>query len=143
MIILDTNVASEPYRPAPSAIVRAWLNSQPTDSLFLCSPVLAELQFGVERLPSSAQKKRLAAAIDELENDLYRDRILSFDASAAKEFGRIMAERERIGRRIELMDAQIAAIALTHRAALATRDTSGFANLGLQVINPFEAVTDR
>jgi predicted nucleic acid-binding protein len=143
MIILDTNVVSEPYRPTPSARVRAWLDSQPTKSLFLCSPVLAALQFGVERLPSGAQRTRLTAAIDELENDLYRDRILSFDTSAAKEFGRIMAERERIGRRIELMDAQIAAIALTHRAALATRDTSDFANLGLQVVNPFEAVADR
>jgi toxin FitB len=86
---------------------------------------------------------RLTAAIDELENHLYRDRILSFDAPAAQEFGRIMAGRDRIGRRIELMGALIAAIALTHRASTATRHTADFANLGLDVVDPFEAVTGR
>lgn len=139
MILLDTNVISDSTQPAPNLAVRAWLDAQPATLLFLCTPVLAELRFGVERLADGARKKRLRAAADQIENDLYRDRILSFDASAASQYGRLAAARERMGRRMGQMDAFIAAIALAHRAALATRDTEGFADLGLELINPFES----
>jgi predicted nucleic acid-binding protein len=80
----------------------------------------------------------LRVAIDQIEGSLFRGRILPFDAAAATEFGRLVAKRERIGRRIELLDALIAAIALTQRADLATRDVSGFAELGIKLINPFD-----
>jgi toxin FitB len=139
MILLDTNIVSDPSRPSPNLAVRAWLDTQPSASLFLCTPVLAELRFGVERLPPGARKNRLRAATDQIENDLYWGRILAFDGAAAAEYGRLAAMRERAGRRLGQMDALIAAIALTHRAALATRDTTDFADLGLELINPFEA----
>jgi predicted nucleic acid-binding protein len=139
MIILDTNVISEPYRPAPNLAVRAWLDAQAGDSLFLCTPVLAELQFGIERLPAGARKTRLSAALGDMEIGLFRDRILVLDREAATEYARVMAKRERIGRRISQMDGLIAAIALTHRAIVATRDIADFADLGLELINPFEA----
>jgi len=142
MIILDTNVVSEPYRLAPNLVVRAWLDSQPANSLFLCTPVLAELHFGIERLTPGARKTRLSTVVHEFEHSLYRDRILVFDAAAAAEYGRIRANRERLGRPLSQMDATIAAIALTHRAAIATRDTDDFTDLGLQLINPFEAVAE-
>jgi toxin FitB len=142
MIILDTNVVSEPYRSAPSLILRTWLDKQPANSLFLCTPVLAELQFGVERLPSGARKTRLRAVVDDFEDRLYRDRILAFDTAAASEYGRIRAKRERMGRPIRQMDGLIAAIALTHRAVIATRDVADFADLGIELVNPFEATAD-
>jgi toxin FitB len=138
MILLDTNVISEIWRPKPDATVLAWFKGQPAHSLYLCTPVLAELRFGAERLALGHRKKLLQEAIDRLEAELYRDRILGFDASAASEFGRIAATRERAGRRIEAIDAFIAAIALAHRAALATRDTDDFSDIGLEIINPFE-----
>jgi hypothetical protein len=138
MIVLDTNVISEVWRPNPNAVVLDWLEAQPTASLYLCTPVLAELRFGIERLQPSRRKDRLAAAVDRLEAEGYRDRILPLDSTAAAEFGRIAARRERIGRRMEPMDALIAAITLTNRAALATRDAEDFANLGFDVINPFD-----
>jgi hypothetical protein len=143
MILLDTNVISDPARPAPNLAVRAWLDAQPSASLFLCTPVLAELRFGVERLADGARKRRLRVAADQIEYDLYRDRILSFDASAASQYGRVAADRGRMGRRMGQMDALIASIALAHRAALATRDTEGFTDLGLELINPFEAPAPR
>jgi hypothetical protein len=137
MIVLDTNVISEAWRPNPDATVLGWLGAQATSTLFLCTPVLAELRYGIERLGPGRRKDRLAASVDRLETEGYRDRILPLDTAAAAEFGRIAVRRERVGRRIEPMDALIAAITLTHGAVLATRDMQDFADLGFDVINPF------
>lgn len=137
MIILDTNVVSEPWRPKPSDAVLNWLETQPVASLHLCTPVVAELRYGFERLEPSRRKDRLRAAVEQIESEGYLDRILPFDIAAAAEFARLAAMREKLGRRIEPMDAMIAAIALVHRAVLATRDVEGFAGLGLELVNPF------
>jgi len=138
MIILDTNVVSEAWRPEPAAAVLGWLRLQPPGSLFLCTPVLAELRYGVEHLPSGRRRDRLKVAVDRAEVEGYSDRVLPFDSAAAAEFGRLTVKRERLGRRIDTMDGLIAAVALTHAAALATRDVEDFADLGLDIINPFE-----
>jgi predicted nucleic acid-binding protein len=78
----------------------------------------------------------LSAAVDRLIEG-YRGRVLNFDVAAAMQFGRITATRARMGRRLEPMDAMIAAIALGHRMALATRDTEDFLDIGLELIDPF------
>jgi predicted nucleic acid-binding protein len=138
MILLDTNVVSEPWKPRPSMHVLAWLEAQAFNSLYLCTPVLAELRFGAERLDSGLRRDRLRALIDRVEQEGYRDRILSLEIAEAAEFGRLAALRERAGRRIQPMDALIAAIALTHRAVLATRDVGDFIGLGIELVDPFE-----
>jgi toxin FitB len=139
VIILDTNIVSESFRPRPNASVTAWLNAQPASSFYLCTPVLAELRFGVERLAGGRRKRDLQMRIAKIETEFFADRVLVFDLAAAAEFGRLTAQRERAGRRMEPMDTCIAAIALVHRAEIATRDTNDFADIGLTVINPFEA----
>ncbi len=143
MILLDTNVVSEGWRPRPSATVVSWLDSQPAGSLFLCTPVLAELRYGVERLPHGRRKDRLTDWVDRLEDEIYRGQVLGLDGAAAAAFGRLAAARERLGRRMEPMDALIAGIAASHGAMIATRDTADFDGLGLELINPFEAPAPR
>ena len=143
MILLDTNVVSEIYRPQPAAAVIGWIDSQPSTSLYLCTPVIAELRFGMERLPDGARKERIRNAIDRLESDLYRDRILTFDLAAAAEYGRLVAKRRKSGNVINPMDALIAAIGLANGAEVATRNIKDFADLGLELINPFEMAGDR
>jgi hypothetical protein len=138
MILVDTNVVSEAMKLHPDRAATAWMNAQAWDSLYLCTPVLAELRYGIERLARGRRKNLLAAGLDRVENELYHGRILSFDQASAANYGRLTVERERLGRRMEQMDALIAAIALTHGAMVATRDVGDFANLGLEVINPFE-----
>jgi predicted nucleic acid-binding protein len=140
MILVDTNVVSEAMRPQPDRAVIAWLNAQGWESLYLCTPVLAELRYGIERLPRGRRKTFLQAAIDRIEHELYHGRILSFDQVAATNYGRLTARREQQGRRMEQMDALIAAIASSHGAAVATRDASHFVDLGFDVINPFENI---
>jgi predicted nucleic acid-binding protein len=143
MILLDTNIISENFRPRPYPAVLAWIDAQPANSLYMCAPVLAELRFGAERLAPGRNQTNLRSAIDRIENSYFRGRILPFDAAAAAQYGRISATRERMGRRIGQMDALIAAIALTQRATLATRDSGDFADLGLELIDPFDMTVER
>jgi predicted nucleic acid-binding protein len=119
------------------------MNSTPATSLFLCAPVLAELRYGVERLPEGARRTALQTAVNRIRDEGFRDRILPFDIPAAEEYGRLVAAREHRGRPIDTIDAQIAAIASVNRLALATRNTAHFDHLGLEVINPFEPQTSR
>ena len=138
MIVLDTNVISETFRPNPHLAVKAWFDAQVVEALFICAPVLAEMRFGIERLASGAQQRWLSNEADRLENYQFRGKVLPFDAQTASIYGRITAERERRGQPMGPMDAMIAAIALQHNAVIATRDIRGFAIPGLIVVNPFD-----
>jgi predicted nucleic acid-binding protein len=138
MILLDTNVVSEGLRPRPNMTVLAWTDMQPHESLYLCTPVLAELRFGLELLDDSRRKDHLRRGLEKIETDLFLGRILPFDVAAAREYSYLAAERQRSGRRIDLMDGLVAAIARARGAILATRNVGHFGDLGLELINPFE-----
>jgi predicted nucleic acid-binding protein len=139
MIILDTNVISEGFRKRPQPRVRDWLNHQRPSDLFLCAPVLAELRYGIERLPAGRRRNELDRLVSNAEQDLFANRLLTVDREAAHEFGRVVAGRAGIGRPIMPMDGMIAAIALANGMSVATRDVDDFAGLGIDVVNPFEA----
>jgi predicted nucleic acid-binding protein len=138
MILLDTNVVSDSYRARPHPSVRNWLIAQPSAELFICAPVLAELSYGVERLPPGERRRDLAEWVRKVENEVFASRILPFDDEAAHEFGKLFHRRKSIGRPIGIMDAIIAAVAKANGATVATRDVSDFADLGLGLVNPFE-----
>jgi toxin FitB len=138
MIILDTNVISEGFRVRPNEFVRDWLDSQEPADLFLCAPVLAELRYGVERLPAGRKRAELDRFVSGVEIDLFDNRLLAFDRESAHAFGRVVTIRARIGQPIMTMDAVIAAIAIANQMAIATRDISGFEHLGIALINPFD-----
>jgi predicted nucleic acid-binding protein len=143
MMLLDTNVVSEIWRDSPNPSVMAWLDSQPEQHLFVCTPVVAELRYGVERLHDGKRKDRLRSAFETLFTNGYRGRILSFDVESAICFGRLRADRDRIGRPVEPIDAMIAAIALANRMALVTRNIQDFSDIGLDLIDPFSADISR
>jgi len=138
MILLDTNVISDVYRERPDPKVHSWLAAQRPADLYICTPVLAELLNGAERLPSGGRRRRLEEWIRKLEGEGFAGRILQFDQNAAHEFARLFQRRKILGRPIGIMDALIAAIARSNDAALATRDVEDFASLDLGVVNPFE-----
>jgi predicted nucleic acid-binding protein len=138
VIILDTNVVSEGFRARPNVAVRNWLDAQMDDDLYLCAPVIAEIRYGIARLDSGEQQERLRAIADKFEDDLYRGRIFPFDTSSASIYGRIAAERRRKGKPVGPMHGMIAAIAIARGAAVATRDSYGFSDLDLTIIDPFE-----
>lgn len=138
MILLDTNVVSEAIKPEPNPSVRDWLDAQVAATLFLSSVTVAELLFGIGALPGGKRKERLAAAVDGLLG-LFATRILPFDTSAAQCYADIAVSARAAGRGFPTPDGYIAAIAATHRFAVASRDTSAFDAAGLTVINPWNA----
>lgn len=139
MIVLDTNVVSEPLRPAPAVSVLGWLDRQHPHTLYLTAITAAELFDGVGRLPAGRRRDELASAIERRVLPLFAGRILPFDEAAAVAFPRITARARAAGHATSMADACIAAIALSRNFAVATRDTAPFMAAGLEVIDPWQA----
>lgn len=139
MIILDTNVVSEPMRPVSDPAVQAWLDRQAAETLFLTATGLSELLLGVEILPDGKRKQGLGAALAELVAALFEGRILPFDQQAAMHYAPIVSRARAEGQSISFADGQIAAIAAAHGLTVATRDTAPFKAAGVPVVNPWES----
>ena len=139
MIVLDTNVVSALMRREADPAVLRWLDSQPSESMWISSITVFEIRFGLEILVSGRRRRTLEEAFDAMLVEDFEGRILSFDEASAQEAGRIAAERRRIGRTIEIRDVQIAGVAIARKAALATRNTRHFEDLGIALINPWTA----
>jgi predicted nucleic acid-binding protein len=137
MIVLDTNVVSEAMKPEPHPSVRAWLNEQAAETLYLSSVTLAELLFGIAALPASKRKDMLAKALDGLMG-LFRDRVLPFDIDAARRYAELAVTAQRGGRGFPTPDGYIAAIAASRGFIVASRDTGPYEAAGVSVINPWE-----
>ena len=138
MIILDTNVVSEPIKPKSDRKVQEWLDRQVADTLYLTATSLAELLVGVETLPAGKRRETLSAALVELIEKLFGNRILSFDREAATISARLTGRARASGHTISFGDNQIAAIAIANGFAVATRDTAPFEAAGVRVINPWK-----
>ena len=138
MIILDTNVIAEPMRNNGNLIVRAWLDEQAAETLYLTATSLSELLVGIELLPTGKRKEGLSAALSKIVTRLFGSRILPFDQHAAVVYARLVVQARADGRTISVADGQIAAIAAAHGFSVATRDTAPFVAVGVPVINPWE-----
>lgn len=137
MIVLDTNVISEVFKPNPHTRVVAWLESAP-GTIAITAITLAELSAGVRRLPDGQRKAALTFAIDAaLEPYRATGAVLAFDESVADHYADILVTRERMGRPISMADAQIAAICRFHGAVCATRNSKDFAHTGVDLIDPW------
>lgn len=135
MIVLDTNVVSEPLSRVPDQNVLRWIAEHATD-LAITSITVAEIRFGVQRMPEGRRRDHLAAAVDDLIVGA-AERILPFDAEAADTAGRLRARRESVGRLVSAEDTMIAAICLAGGHALATRNTRDFDDAGVELHNPW------
>jgi predicted nucleic acid-binding protein len=141
MILLDTNILSELMRPAPEPAVEQWLADQPAASVFISAITEAELRYGLALMPSGKRRSALAAEIEAMLGEDFSGRILPFDSPAAVAFAEIAAERRQAGRPISQADAQIAAIARSRGAALATRNVPDFEGCGVEIINPWSSAS--
>ncbi len=139
MIILDTNIVSELMRQSPARTVADWSLSQDARDLFTTSVTLAEVRYGIERLPDGQRKAQLRAKAADIFFAL-ADKVLPFDARAALRYATLMADRGRAGQPMAGFDAQIAAICLSYSAALATRNLKDFQQTGLDLINPWQEI---
>lgn len=138
MLLLDTNVVSELLRPEPDAGVWAWMVVQTPATLHTTSITLAEILYGLALLPEGARRFALMEAAAKTFAEQFPGRILSFNEDAAPAYAAIRSSRRAIGRPVGPVDAQIAAIARAHGAAVATRNVRDFADCGIDVVNPWE-----
>jgi toxin FitB len=139
MILVDTNVISEPLRVAPELTVTAWLDAQNVETLFLAAISLAELRFGIAALPAGRRKDTLHQQVEERVVPLFRGRILPFDASASQAYALLRSRARAAGQSIGVADGYIAATAAANGLTIATRDAAPFVAAGLTVINPWQS----
>ena len=137
MIVLDTNVVSELMRSAPAELVVNWVDQQTTTDVHLTAVTVAELLYGVARLPDGSRKADLTERIEAMLTEDFDHRVLPFDETAAVHYADIVVSRERAGRPIGMADAEIAATCRSHGAVLATRNIDDFANTGITTVNPW------
>lgn len=139
MIVLDTNVVSELMRAEPAPAVIGWLQQNSGAGLYTTAVTVAEIRYGIARLPEGQRRESLHQAANEIFAAFPRQ-VLPFDLAAAGAYADVVASRERLDHPIDGFDAQIAAICRTHAATLATRNTKDFTDTGIDVVDPWRDV---
>lgn len=137
MIILDTNVLSALMRTEPEDIVVRWLDRQPAESVWTTSITVFEARFGIALLPQGRRRRALEQSFARLLQEDLQNRILDFNGAAAAEAAALAAARQKEGRPVDFRDTQIAGIALSRHASLATRNIRHFQGLKISVIDPW------
>ncbi len=141
MILLDTNLVSEPWKPKPDPHVVAWIDAQTVETLYLSAVTVAELRFGISAMPVGSRRKILH---ERLESDLlpvFAGRVLPFDLDASRAYADLMVKAKISGLAINMADGYIAAIAAARGFVVASRDAAPFHAAQVSTINPWAAVT--
>ncbi len=137
MILVDTNVISEPLRMAPEIRVVEWIDAQPIETLYLSAITVAELRFGVASLPSGRRRTGLRDSLETRVLPMFAGRVLPFDLAASHAYGELMARAREVGMAIGASDGYIAATAAANGMVVATRDTAPFQAARVPFINPW------
>jgi predicted nucleic acid-binding protein len=137
VIILDTNVLSEPLRKTPEPRVVAWIDAQPLHTLYLSAITVAELRFGVASMPAGRRRDVLRERLETRVLPLFAGRVLAFDSTASIAYAELMATARAAGAAIGTADGYIAATASAANMAVATRDCAPFQAAGVSVIDPW------
>jgi predicted nucleic acid-binding protein len=139
MIVVDTNVVSELMLPSPADAVIEWTSAQEAHTLYFTTISEAELRYGVAILPIGRRREQLLVAVEHMLREDFAGRVIPFDRQAARAYAAIAAARRAAGRPIKYADCQIAAIARSVGASVATRNVRDFEGCGIDVINPWDA----
>ena len=138
MIILDTNVISEPFKPKPDPAVMSWLDAQEPQTLYITTVSMAEMLAGVHKMPEGRRRADLYQLVENKIQSVFENRILVFDMQGVKVFGRVNADACAVGNPIAFADCAIAAIAAAHGFILVTRNVRDFKGTGVGVFNPWD-----
>jgi toxin FitB len=142
VIVLDTNVLSELIKAAPDQRVIDWVDRQDSAEVALTAITAAEMRAGAALLPRGRRRTTLTARIDVLITEGFTGAVLPFGVGATGYYAQIVAERRQAGTPISALDAQIAAICRQYDARLATRNGRDFVRTGIDLVDPWEPLTD-
>ena len=135
--LLDTCLISEALKRSPEKKVLEWLQAQEEDGLFLSVITMGEIQKGISKLPEGTRRRRIRKWLDHDLSRRFISRILPIDQAVASRWGSICGEAERIGRKIPVLDALLAATALEAGLTLATRNTRDLQATGVPILDPW------
>ncbi len=139
MIVLDTNVISEVWKPQPAREVLNWMDAQSAETLYLSAITVAELRFGLAAMPTGKRRDHYGKTLEQEVLPAFFGRILPFDLEASRAYSRLMAHARKAGKGISTADGYIAATAAARGMVVASRDTSPFEAAGVAVLNPWNA----
>lgn len=137
MILVDTNVISQPIRGDGEQRVIDWLDANDAE-IIIPTFAIAEMVYGYEVLDWSRHRMELHDTVFALLTR-YRSRIVPFDRAAAEAHGWLVAKMKKAGTPLPWIDSQIAAIAIARSASVATRNVKDYQRTGLTVIDPWTA----
>lgn len=135
--LLDTNVLSEPARPAPDAAVLAWLDARPALDFAISALTLGEIAKGVSLLPEGRRRERLMEWLATELPGQFAGRVLAIDEAVAQVWGQLAAEGRRTGRELPVIDGLLLATAGAHSLTLVTRNERDCSGRGVPVVNPW------
>ena len=137
MILLDTDVVSALMRIQPELELVAWLDAQPQSSIWITSITVMEIRYGLQILATGRRRQAMTESFETMLERQLENRVAVFDTEAAREAADLMVTRKAKGHPVDARDTMIAGIALATRATLATRNTPHFADLTVEVVNPW------
>lgn len=137
MILIDTNVLSQPMRANGEARVNQWLRNN-FDQVGIPTLAVAEIVYGIELIDDFDRRIQLTNALAVMKQR-FEDRFVPFDMAAAEAHGWLRARMKRLGTVLPELDGQIAAVAISRNAKLATRNMRDFERTGLELIDPWQA----
>ncbi|WP_331765096.1 PIN domain-containing protein [Nocardia sp. NBC_01388] len=138
MIILDTNVISEPFAKSPDLRVAAWFDSQSAETLYLSAVTVGELRYGIAAMPEGRRRDDYAAWLEDRTLPAFTGRILPYGVAETVEYARLRAAARAAGLAIATADGMIAATAAAAGFSVATRDVSPFEAAGVTTIDPWQ-----
>jgi len=135
--LVDTNVISELYRARPDPKIINWFASEKMSSLFISTVNLAEIRLGIEIRADPVVRAQLTAFLQETVRPLFQGRVLESGEEELLTWRLLANKAQKSGRPLPQPDSLIAAIAMVHGMAVATRDTAPFEYAGVPVLNPW------
>ena len=136
--LLDTCVISELIRAEPSPKVMEWIDGQDEENLYLCVITLGEVEKGISKLAEGRKKMQLQAWLADELMERFNGRIFGITAEVARCWGTMLGESEKQGRSIPVIDALIAATAITNGLIVVTRNTADMSGSGATLLDPWE-----
>jgi len=135
--LLDTNIISELIKPTPNSNVVSFLDSLNEDDVFISVITIGEIQFGIQKLPSSKKKEQL---LSWLYADLlarFHNKVVDIDVETMLLWGEVSQQLKAKGTPMPIMDLLIAATCLKGNYMLITRNEKDFTHLDIEITNPF------
>jgi predicted nucleic acid-binding protein len=134
--LLDTCVISAFRKPQENPSLVEWISGVDESDLYLSAITIGELERGVSRLPESKKKAAVSEWVRHAVTNRFGNRILPIDAAVAACWGEMTGALEKQGKTLPILDALIAATAITADCTVVTRNIKDFADCGIRLLNP-------